>query len=152
MKTEIVGIGQRILNLAQVAYPSHVRRGGWYDVSPPVRVTHKLSGKEEGVHLVDPVQDVAIFVGCDNVISLTDYILAAYQGGPVTSQELTPEILETVGIFLNVVADERVLGSDGTTRVQTPNAVAARTLLNLLYVQRRKGLSLPSVLSPNRSL
>lgn len=142
--------GEMILSLAQVKYPSWVRGGDWYDVSPPVRLIHKETGELVGIHLLNPVAGEAILVGEDDVASLDNFLIAEDQG-PITPEEVTPELLHTLGQFLNIVADERMPASDGSGEVQTPNAVAARTLLNMFYVQREKGLSLPSILQPNRN-
>jgi hypothetical protein len=142
-------IAGAVFNVAQEKYQGWVRGNGWWDVTPPVRVIDEKTGKKEGVHLVNLNTGEVFFSGKNEKILLEGYKIAEAQG-PVMSHHIEKDMWDNIQALLNVVADERESGHDGE-EVQTENAIASRTLLNMLFMKRTKGIELPAALRPDRS-
>lgn len=129
---------KEILDAAIGSYPSSVCGGNWVDLNRSVRAVDS-TGKKQVICLLDPVAGMAILVGKTEPVPIKDLSVSERQGR-VTGSEITEEALDVLQHLLNIVADERM--PNPNSRVQTPNAVAARILLGVLCMTREKKLVL----------
>jgi hypothetical protein len=134
---------KEILDAAGGSYPSMVkeRRGepGWLDLTRAVRVV--IGGKKlGGICLLNPSKELAILNSSGSPVLIANLVIAGFQGMLKIGNDLTEKDMDELEIFLNIVADERMPGPDGSDLVQTANAAVARVFISRFFMTRQKGL------------
>lgn len=137
---------KEILDTAGGSYPSKVkeRRGepGWLDLARSVRI--EKDGQVDGICLLKPSSGMAILNSSNEPVSIRNLVISQIQSMS-TGSDLTQKDMVDLEVFLNIVADERMAGSDG---IQTANAAFARVFISRFFMRRKKGLNYKEL--PNR--
>lgn len=127
----MVTCGQ-IKSVAKKVYPSSTHPG-WVDLSPPVRFSDGGSGKGPMLaFMLNEETGQVLFVEEENPRAINALLLSDLQGR-ILQTEITSKLLDELEKLLNMVSDKR--SEDGT---QTPEAVAARNLLDKFGMERHK--------------